>query len=78
MYIRTCLHDENLFYTYLQYIIIIPYFGSTSGNAYSALKKINGIHRMIVGYVEMMYLHNYMQTEQNSVRLESMTYHPRI
>ena len=35
---------KHLYYVYLQYIIIIQYFGSTSGNAHSALKKIYGIY----------------------------------
>ena len=56
-------------------MIIKQYFGSTSENAQTALKKISD---RIFGYVELMHLQNYMLTEQNSVRTESMTDHPRI
>ena len=35
---------KHLHYINLQYVIIIQLFGSTSGNAHSALKKIYGIY----------------------------------
>ena len=36
------------------------------------------LYRRIVGYDELMHLHNYMLTANNSFRIKSMTDHPRV